>query len=90
MPDFQIIALAITGESLGINNESHFCGKLQSDHIDDFPNLIHHYNFKHKPKRIYPMIKLLNKIIADKLNEGEDTYLVDSIPIPNLPDCPEK
>lgn len=27
-------------------------------------------------------ITLLNKGLADKINEGEDLYLVDSIPVP--------
>ena len=82
MSDCQIIALTITGESLGIDSESYFWGKLQSDHIADFPNLIHRCNFNRRRKRLYPFIDLLNKTIADQLNEGEDTYLVDSIPIP--------
>ena len=77
MSDCQIIALTITGESLGIDSESYFWGKLQSDHITDFPNLIHRCNFNRRRKHLYPFIELLNKTIADQLNEGEDTYLVD-------------
>jgi hypothetical protein len=82
MSDCQIIALAITGESLGIDSESYFWGKLKSDHSMDFPNLIDRSNFNRRRKRLYPLIQELNQTVADFLNQGENVYLVDSIPVP--------
>jgi len=82
MSDCQIIALAVTGESLGIDSESYFWGKLKCDHAVDFPNLIHRCNFNRRRKRLYPLIQELNQTIADYLNQGETVFLVDSIPIP--------
>lgn len=90
LSDCQIIALAITGETLGIDSESYFWGKLKSDHADDFPNLIDRSNFNRRRKRLYPFIEQLNQTIASRLNDGEDFYVVDSIPIPVCKNAREK
>ena len=82
LSDCEIIALSVTGESLGIDSESYFWGKLKFDHKDDFPRLIDRSNFNRRRKHLYPFIEHLNKYLADRLNECEDLYLVDSIPVP--------
>ena len=82
MSDCQIIALSLTGESLGIDSENYFWAKLKHDYSNDFPNLIDRSNYNRRRKKLYPFIQELNKIIADMLNQGENVYLVDSIPIP--------
>ena len=82
LSDCDIIALLVTGESLGIDSESCFLGKLKFDHKDDFPRLIDCSNFSRRRKHLYPFIEQLNQYLADRLNECEDVYLVDYIPIP--------
>ena len=82
MSDCEIIALSITGESMGIDSESYFWGKLRSDHTVDFPNLIDRSNFNRRRKRLYPLTEELNRTIAGELNQGETVFIVDSIPIP--------
>ncbi len=82
LSDCEIIALSITGESLGIDSESYFWGKLKFDHKEDFPGLIDRSNFNRRRKHLYPFIEKLNQYLADRLNECEDVYLVDSIPVP--------
>ena len=82
MSDCQIIALALTAESIGIDSENYFFGKLKSDHAKDFPNLIDRCNFNRRRKRLYPKTAELNKGLAAILNEGENSYIVDSIPVP--------
>ena len=82
LSDCEIIALSVTGESIGIDSENYFWGKLKSDHKDDFPRLIHRSNFNRRRKRLYPFIEELNEHLAHFLNESEDVYLVDSIPVP--------
>lgn len=82
LSDCEIIALAITGESLGIDSESYFWGKLKSEYTIDFPNLIDRSNYNRRRKRLYPLIEELNKTIANELNYSETVYLVDSIPVP--------
>jgi len=82
MSDCQIIALTVTGETLGIDSENYFWGKIKSDYALDFPNLIDRSNFNRRRKRLFPFIEQLNQAVAGKLNEGENIFLVDSIPIP--------
>jgi hypothetical protein len=90
MSDCQIIALSVTGESLGIDSESYLWGKLKSGHALDFPNLIDRSNFNRRRKRLSHFIEELNKAIARFINEGENYYLVDSIPIPVCKNAREK
>lgn len=82
LSDCEIISLSVTGESIGIDSENYFWGKLKNDHNDDFPRLIDRSNFNRRRKRLYPFTEELNQHLADNLNESEDVYLVDSIPIP--------
>jgi hypothetical protein len=82
MSDCEIIALALTVEALGIDSENYLWGKLKNDHAKDFPNLIDRSNFNRRRKRLYPLIEELNKLISQQLNEDEDVYIVDSIPVP--------
>ncbi len=82
LSDCEIIALSVTGESIGIDSENYFWGKIKADHKDDFPALIHRCNFNRRRKRLHPFIEQLNKCLADGLNEFEDVYIVDSIPVP--------
>jgi len=90
MSDCQIIALAITGESLGIDSESYFWCKLKNEHTSEFPNLIDRSNFNRRRKRLYRLIEELNQMIASSLHFGEDVFLVDSIPIPVCKNAREK
>ena len=82
MSDCEIITLSILGESMGIDSENYLFGKLKSDHSKDFPNLINRSNFNRRRKRLNHFTVQLNQNIAGLINEGENVYLVDSIPIP--------
>lgn len=82
MTDCEIIALAITSESLGIDSENYLWGKLKSDHYLDFPNLIDRSNYNRRRKKLYPFIESLNQTVANEMNLGEDVFIVDSIPVP--------
>ena len=54
MSDSEVIALSILGETIGIDSENYLFGKLKSDHLKDFPNLLHN---------------IVNKIIEEFNNE---------------------
>ena len=82
MSNFQIIALAITDKTLGIDSNNYFGGKLKSDYTEDFHNLIDHSNFNHHNKKLYPFIKQLNQTISNMFNGVENIDLVDSISFP--------
>ncbi len=81
MSDCEIIALSLLGETIGIG-ENYLFGKIKSDHINDFPNLIHRSHFNRRRRRLGDLIARLNDRISSLLNEGENIYLVDSIPVP--------
>ena len=82
MSDSEIIAMSLLCETIGIDSENYLFGKLKSDHHQDFPNLISRSRFNRRRKRLGNLIARLNRKISSFLNEGEDIYLVDSIPIP--------
>lgn len=82
MSDCEIIALSLLGETIGVDSENYLFGKIKSDHIHDFPNLIHRSRFNRRRRRLGDLIARLNDRISSLLNEGENIYLVDSIPIP--------
>lgn len=82
MSDCEIIALALTSEYLGIDSENYFFSNLKSDHLFDFPNLIDRSNYNRRRKMMAYNISRLNQQIANILNEGENVFLVDSIPVP--------
>lgn len=82
MSDCEIIALSILGEAIGIDSENYLFGKIKSDHLKDFPNLIDRSRFNRRRKRLSDLIARLNNNVSSLLNEGENIYLVDSIPIP--------
>lgn len=70
MSDCQIIALALTGESIGIDSENYFFGKLKSDHSSDFVNLIDRSNFNRRRKRLFPKIAEFTM----KVSSGNPTW----------------
>jgi hypothetical protein len=71
MSDCEIIALSLVGETIGIDSENYLFGKIKSDHIHDFPNLIHRSRFNRRRKRLGDLITRLNDQISSLLNEGE-------------------
>jgi hypothetical protein len=82
LSDSSIIALSICQECLSIDSENWFLAKLKSDYRDDFTGLVHITNYNKRRKRLAPWIEQVNQRLAARLNEGEDVYIVDSIPVP--------
>lgn len=82
LSDTEIIALSLCQECLGIDSENWFLLKLKSDYRDDFPNLIHITNYNKRRKRLTPWTEQVNRRLAGILNEGEDVFMVDSVPVP--------
>jgi hypothetical protein len=82
LTDSEVIALSLCQECLGIDSENWFLAKLKSDYSDTFSNLVHITNYNKRRKRLSVWTMKVNSELAAKLNEGEDVYMVDSIPIP--------
>jgi hypothetical protein len=66
LSDCEIITLSVTGESIGIDSENYFWGKLKDDYKDDLPRFIHRSNFNRRRKRLYPFIEKLNQHFEEK------------------------
>ena len=82
MPDIDIIALALCQEALSIDSENYFWSKLRKDYSKEFPNLIHLTRYNLRKKTLLPHIDKFNRKLAGNLNEGENYYIVDSMPVP--------
>lgn len=82
MSDATIIALSLSAESNGIDSENYFWTKLETEHQNDFPNLIDRTRFNRRKKRLSCYIKQINEHLSALLNEGENVFIVDSVPIP--------
>lgn len=82
LSDNEIIALSLCQECLGIDSENYFWSKLKTDYKAFFPDLIHLTRYNHRRKTLTPYIDKLNKYLSNELNEGENTFIVDSMPIP--------
>jgi len=82
LSDNEIIALSLCQECLSIDSENWFLAKLKSDYKEDFRNLVHITNYNKRRKRLAVWTEQVNSSLAAKLNEGEDVFMVDSIPVP--------
>jgi Transposase DDE domain len=82
MSDIQIVALAITSESLSIDSENLLFSKLKKEYYSDFPNLINRCNFNRRRKKLAGYISIVNQSIANLIEPNKDGYILDSMPIP--------
>lgn len=82
MNDCSIIALSICAESIGIDSENYLWSKIKKDHAADFPCLIDRSNFNKRRRRLCPLIYEFAKRKAAAMLEGENVFLMDSIPVP--------
>ena len=80
--DLEIIVLSIVAEALTITSENLLFKKIQSDYQDAFPNIIDRSQFNRRKRNLLPLIKKAQKTIANELTFGEDTFLIDSMPLP--------
>jgi hypothetical protein len=82
MNDCSIIALSICAESLGIDSENYFWSKLKKDYSQEFPALVDRSNFNKRRRRLQLYIHEVTRQLSAVLNEQENAYLIDSIPVP--------
>lgn len=79
--DAEVIALNLTAECLMIDSENYLF-KLLNNYIQFFPNLIDRSNFNRRKKNLFNYIEIMRKYLVQSLCEGEDTFIIDSMPIP--------
>lgn len=82
LSDCEVISLSICMEALSVDSENLLWHKLRTDYSDHFPNLPHRTRFNARRKRLNAWIEKLNRQMATRLSEGEDVFIVDSMPVP--------
>lgn len=82
LSDRQTIALALCQEAQSIDSENWFWSKLQNDYNHEFPELSHLTRYNARRKRLAAWIESLAQCWARAIRPAEDTYMVDSIPVP--------
>lgn len=81
-PDSYIMAFALLQEALAIGSERWLWSKLQADYAGDFPNLPHRTRYNHRRKRLAGWIEKLARLWSRQICPAEDTFIVDSLPVP--------
>lgn len=81
MSDCEILALSLCSEAMSIDSENYFWGKIMSQ-ANEFPNLIDRSNYNRRRRNLINFHNLLTQKIADELNEDENVFIVDSMPLP--------
>lgn len=81
-PDSYVITFALLQEALNIDSERWLWGKLQNDYSNDFPSLPHRTRYNSRRKRLAGWIEKLAQMWSRQIRPSEDSYIVDSIPIP--------
>ena len=82
LTDSEIIAMSLCQECLSIDSENWFLAKLKSDYPASFTRLVHITNYNKRRKRLAPWVQQINKRLSAGLLQGEDSFIVDSIPVP--------
>jgi hypothetical protein len=82
MSDIQIVALALTAESLSIDSENLLFFKLKNEYQQDFPNLIDRSNFNRRRKRLVNFISFVSQSVAMYIEPDNSSYIIDSMPVP--------
>lgn len=82
MTDIEVIALALTAESLGIDSENLLFSKLRNEFLEDFPRLPDRTNYNRRRKRLQNQFAWVCESVSRLVSPGENQFIIDSIPVP--------
>lgn len=82
MTDLEVIALALTAESMGIDSENLLFSKLRSDYRDRFPGLIERTRFNRRRRALSGHILSFASEAGARAAADTGVHLVDSMPCP--------
>ena len=82
MSDIQLVALALTAESLSIDSENYLFNKLKEEYFDELYVLIDRRNYNRRRKRLSNFISQIGKNVLEIINPNCTSYIVDSMPLP--------
>lgn len=80
--DAEVITLSLLSEILMIDSENYLFKKLNKNYRNHFPNLIERSVYNKRRKLLFKLIEILREDIVQKLIHGEDTFIIDSMPLP--------
>lgn len=78
--DLEVIALSITAEAAGIDSENLLFTKLETIR-DKMPSLISRRQFNARRKKTALLGEEIRKAIANKMDDGQDVFSIDSKPV---------
>lgn len=79
--DVDVIVLSMTAETLGIDSENKLFSILKFEYTQEFPNLISRRQYNDRRKSLFPIQAEIRQKMADSINEGNEIYAVDSMPL---------
>lgn len=82
MSDLEVIALALSAESVGIGSENLLFSKLRTDYAARFPRLIHRTRFNRPRKQLAAHILAFASRASERASPGSQVHPVDSMPCP--------
>lgn len=82
MTDIEVVTLALTAESLGIDSENLLFFKLKKEFSADFPRLTDRSNYNRRRKRLQDYIAWVAEPVAAIISPGNKQFILDSIPVP--------
>ena len=82
MSDLQIVSLAITAECAQITSENLLWSKIEKDYPKMFQHLVHRTTFNRRRKVLRELIVLCTEKLAVMMADSDESFIIDSIPIP--------
>ena len=79
--DLEVVALFLTAETESIDSEKCLFDYKLQEYKDSFPNLISRRLFNDRRKKTADLCEELRKMIAMKMDGGEEQFFVDAKPI---------
>ena len=80
--DLEVITLSLLSESLMINSENYLFKLLHNNYKSQFPNLIERSRFNRRRKQLQYLIEQVRIYMVEQLIENENSFLIDSMPLP--------
>ena len=81
MTDIEIVALALTAESLGIDSENLLFSKLRNEYLTDFPRLPDRSNYNRRRKKLQDYKIWIYESISNIISPNEKQFILDSITV---------
>ncbi|MBC7846910.1 MAG: hypothetical protein H7Y10_10490 [Flavobacterium sp.] len=77
MTDIEIVTLAFTTESLGIDSENPLFSKLRNEFLTDFSRLPYLSNYNRRRKRLQDYMAWISEFMAKTISPEENQFILD-------------